>query len=75
VWRALAIGVAAAASGGALVSCSSDSTVKVWDLGQRSCVQTMTDQSDAVWGVCFNPDATRVASVSDDKSVTLYDFV
>ena len=61
--------------GNALCSCSSDATVKLWDVGTRSCVQTMSDQSEAVWGVCFGPGGDKVASVSDDKSVNLYDFV
>lgn len=27
-----------------------------------------------VWGVAFRPDGSRLASVSDDKSVCLFDF-
>ena len=38
-------------------------------------MQTMSDQAEAVWGVCFAPGGGKVASVSDDKSVNLYDFV
>ena len=49
--------------------------MKLWDVGQRSCMQTMSDQAEAVWGVCFAPGGGKVASVSDDKSVNLYDFV
>ena len=67
--------MAVSPDGSALCSCSSDATVKLWDVGQRSCMQTMSDQAEAVWGVCFAPGGGKVASVSDDKSVNLYDFV
>lgn len=65
--------------GNAIATGSSDKTVKLWDLSMRSAVQTMTNHSDQVWGVAFRPrderdGAGRLASVSDDKSISLYDY-
>lgn len=35
-------------NGNSFVTGSSDSTVKLWDFQSRSCVQTLTDNSDQV---------------------------
>lgn len=67
--------------GAALATGSSDRTVRLWDLSMRAAVQTMSNHSDQVWGVAFRPMAGagvraggRLASVSDDKSISLYDY-
>lgn len=67
-------------NGSALATGSSDRTVRLWDLSMRASVQIMTDHTDQVWGVAFRPPGgegvrfDRLASVSDDKSINLYDF-
>ncbi|KAL9239876.1 hypothetical protein vseg_014155 [Gypsophila vaccaria] len=66
--------------GAAIASGSSDKSVKLWDLGMRAAVQSMTNHTDMVWGVAFRPlggsgpRSGRLASVSDDKSISLYDY-
>lgn len=66
--------------GTALATGSSDRTVRLWDLSMRAAVQTMSSHKDQVWGVAFRPPgvtgvrAGRLVSVSDDKSISLYDY-
>jgi len=66
--------------GVAVASGSSDKTVRLWDLKMRASVQTMTDHTDQVWAVAFRPSSGegarsgRLASVSDDKSISLYEY-
>ncbi|KAF6164763.1 hypothetical protein GIB67_041015 [Kingdonia uniflora] len=66
--------------GAALATGSSDRTVRLWDLSMRASVQTMTNHNDQVWGVAFRPPGSdggrsgRLASVSDDKCISLYDY-
>ncbi len=60
---------------------SSDSTVKLWDLravsgGSTAAaagpLQTVREHSDQVWGVAWSGDGSKLASVSDDRSVCVY---
>ena len=68
------LSVACSPDGQALVTGSSDRKVKLWEVGTRSCVQSLAEHTDQVWGVAFRPDGNRVATVSDDKSIVLYDL-
>ncbi|XP_054783964.1 WD repeat-containing protein VIP3-like [Prosopis cineraria] len=66
--------------GSAIATGSSDKTVRLWDLNMRAPVQTMSSHADQVWGIAFRPlggsniRVGRLASVSDDKSIALYDY-
>jgi WD repeat-containing protein 61 len=66
--------------GMAVATGSSDRTVRLWDINMRALVQTMSNHSDQVWAVAFRPPggtgvrAGRLASVSDDKGISLYDY-
>ena len=67
--------VAAAPDDTHLVSCGTDRSVKVWDVGSRACVQTVADaHADQAWGVAFEPAGSRFCSVGDDKTIRVYDL-
>eukprot|EP00850_Spirogloea_muscicola_P008613 SM000046S16394 [mRNA] locus=s46:326696:327886:- [translate_table: standard] len=73
------LSVAASPDGAAIATGSSDKSVRLWDLKMRAAVQTFTEHTDQVWAVCFRPpDATttdsRLAAVSDDRSISLYTY-
>ena len=67
------LSVAMHPSGTTFATGSSDSKVKLWDLQTRACLQTVADHTDQVWGVAFRSDGKRLVSVSDDKSIAVYD--
>lgn len=74
------LSVDASPDGAAIATGSSDRTVKLWDLKMRAAVQSMTNHTDQVWAVAFGSlggsggGVGRLASVSDDKSISLYDY-
>ncbi|CAL5398544.1 unnamed protein product [Camellia sinensis] len=74
------LSVDASPDGAAIATGSSDKSVKLWDLKMRTAVQTLSSHTDQVWAVAFRPPggtgvrAGRLASVSDDKSISLYDY-
>jgi WD40 repeat protein len=56
--------------GGALVSCASDNTVRIWDVASRKETKTMTVEK--VQSAAFGPNAKRIVTGSADKTVTLW---
>lgn len=52
-----------------MLSGSSDNTIKLWDLGQQRCVQTLAVHTDSVWTLLASPDFTVVYSGGRDKCV------
>ena len=51
---------------------SHDGGIKVWDLRNRSCTQTLNDHKVAVWSLAVHDEAGCLASVSDDAAVCVY---
>lgn len=55
-----------------------DHLIKLWDIGQRSCVSTSSSNAD-VWGFAWQPEGAgalppgkQFAVAGDEKIVTLY---
>lgn len=66
------LSVAAHPGGGHFATSSSDARVRLWDLSTRTCLQTLGEHTDQVWGLAFSSDGTRLASAGDDKLLTIY---
>ena len=56
-----------------LVSCSSDKTVKVWDLDTNKCILTLQDHADSVQCITALPNKQHVVSGSNDKTLKVWD--
>lgn len=52
-----------------LVSGSSDTTVKVWDINDKHCILTLKGHRSQVNDVKISPDGGWVASCGNDKRV------
>jgi WD repeat-containing protein 61 len=57
---------------GIFASASSDKKVKVWEAETRECVCTLAKHDDQVWGLAWNERGTQLVSVSDDRSIIVY---
>ena len=58
-----------------LASCSYDDTIRLWkeDDDDWQCVTTLTGHTSTVWSIAFSPNGSHLASVSDDKSLKVWE--
>eukprot|EP00287_Rhodomonas_sp_CCMP768_P002079 CAMPEP_0196734602 /NCGR_PEP_ID=MMETSP1091-20130531/13282_1 /TAXON_ID=302021 /ORGANISM="Rhodomonas sp., Strain CCMP768" /LENGTH=729 /DNA_ID=CAMNT_0042078125 /DNA_START=337 /DNA_END=2526 /DNA_ORIENTATION=+ len=56
------------------ISGSSDATIKLWDIGQQRCIQTIAAHTDSVWSMAADGGLTRVLSGGRDKLVFCTDM-
>ena len=57
----------------AIVSGSSDNSVRVWDASTGAQLKVLNGHTATVNSVAFSPDGTRIVSGSTDKSVRVWD--
>ena len=54
------------------MSCSRDTTIKLWDLSSSFCLNTVKGHSDWVKGISVNGSGSLVASCSKDQTVMIW---
>jgi WD40 repeat protein len=65
-------GVTFSPDGRLLVSCSSDKTIRLWQMPDGKPLATLTGHTDTVLRVTFSPDGQLLASCSGDKTIRLW---
>ncbi|MBW4466599.1 MAG: pentapeptide repeat-containing protein [Pegethrix bostrychoides GSE-TBD4-15B] len=60
--------------GGRLASCSSDKTIRIWDIQTGNCQQVLDGQSGSIWAIAFSPDGSLLASGSDESAIRLWNL-
>ena len=65
--------IAFSPKGDVIASCSSDETVRLWDVNIGAHLRVMTGHTDTVYNISFSPDGKIVTSVSHDDTVRLWD--
>jgi WD40 repeat protein len=56
-----------------LASCSSDRTVRLWQIDGGAC-QELRGHTDEVFAAAFHPDGTRLATAGRDRAIWLWDL-
>lgn len=66
-------GVAISRDGKTIVSCSTDQTVRIWDVTTGQQKAAMSGHQGAVHAVAFSPDESLIVSSGADRTIRLWD--
>ncbi len=58
-----------------MVSASGDKTIKIWDIKNGKCKQTLIGHDDQVLSLNFSNDGRLLASGSNDKSIKIWNMI
>ena len=58
---------------GELISCSDDQTIKIWDLTESSCANTLGGHSGVVRSIRVNSQNNNLVSCSSDGTIKTWD--
>lgn len=56
-----------------LATSSGDGSVKLWDLKKTSCIQTLSDHQQPVWGLAWHWAGSILASAAMDHTIRLWE--
>lgn len=56
------------------MSGSRDKTIKIWDVRAEKCIATLVGHDNWVTDICFNQSGKYLISVSDDRSMRVWDL-
>lgn len=56
------------------ISCSLDSTIKVWSVKQPHCIKTFKGHTSGINSICFLRNTQYLVSGADDLTVKVWDF-
>src|ERR1051326_994175 len=69
------LGVSVSPDGTNFATCSSDKSVRIWDLSTKSCSHVFNEaHSDQVWSVVWGSN-TKLVSVAEDKCINIYNML
>jgi WD40 repeat protein len=54
-----------------LASGSEDRTVRLWEVHSSALLRILSGHTNWVWSIAFNPEGTRLASGSEDRTAKL----
>ncbi|MFH7026995.1 MAG: WD40 repeat domain-containing protein [Heteroscytonema crispum UTEX LB 1556] len=63
-----------ALNGKTLISGSSDSTIRLWDISAGECTQVLQGHQSGIFSIALSPQGNIIASASDDLTVKLEDI-
>ena len=59
---------------GLLASGSSDATIKIWNLDNKSHIIDLKGHKNGITSIAFNPDGKTLASCSIDKTIIIWNL-
>ncbi len=67
-------GLAISADNQKLVTCSSDKTIRLWDVPSGNLIRTFAGHSREITGVAFSPEDDRIVSTSIDRTARVWNL-